>query len=596
MRRIFALLVCLLTTTLAAQKESATIGQFLDAQGAPVAAAEVTFATSPLGVYDSFAPATLHKVPTDENGRFRVMLQSNRSYSAWATGPRTAAGCARSKVMEGVIAGSVLTINATTTKDLLQLRIAEVQRLGTGGPFTALIRLDARHGPELSLPITAAGTVALPPLADANLHVRILDADGNVRVGSPSCLGGSIYLTKPREYHFVVRDPNGEPIAGARVAFPVADYLGKGNEPFRRRRAWLAMIESPPTDAAGRTQLSVIDPGALFVAWAADRALTISGILSGEWVDNGAFTGRDVSPSEVPATIEFTLQPTAVLTGRVRDGGTPTPGQGVRFVTDLRVSKTGFSNMSSSIDFARNVHTDAQGLFRIEVPQPASGLRLLLSPRSGDEPPILSLPYAEAPTKPLDFDLSRWPVTTLQVIDATGGPPPSGQVVLLPGDLELPTVDPIVLPVDRAGRVTARLQPGSWLVFATDGRGYAGRLLSVKAGDSDPIELLLKPLARMSGRLLDAAGEPVALARFQFSGSQSKSPDREISGYEHALRHYSSLLNRGLTQPSRTDADGKFELRFVKLHGITHSGGVDQLGSPRVTLVADDGLELRLTK
>ena len=152
MRRIFALFACLLTTTLAAQKESATIGQFLDAQGAPVAAAKVTFATSPLGVYDSFAPATLHKVPTDENGRFRVMLQSNRSYSAWATGPRTAAGYARSKVMEGVIAGSVLTINATTTKDLLQLRIAEVQRLGTGGPFTALIRLDARHGPELSLP------------------------------------------------------------------------------------------------------------------------------------------------------------------------------------------------------------------------------------------------------------------------------------------------------------------------------------------------------------------------------------------------------------------------------------------------------------
>lgn len=123
-----------------------------------------------------------------------------------------------------------------------------------------------------------------------------------------------------------------------------------------------------------------------------------------------------------------------------------------------------------------------------------------LAPLGHDEPQLVLSPRTARPTAPLDFDLAAWPVTTLQVLDASGGPPAAARCVLQPMALDSDT-PPVVVPTDRAGRVRLRLEPGEWFVFATDAEGFAAVTLVVKAGAA-PITttMRLQPLLRRGGR------------------------------------------------------------------------------------------------
>lgn len=597
MRRLLPFLLALLASPLAAQRELTTIGTFADADGEPVPAATVTFATSPQGVYDAFAPTTVVTVMTDDRGRFRARLRTGVAYSAWAVGSRQLGkGLTCSRVVEGVIAGNVVELRATGQTPRSALKVSEVAGLGDGGPFTARIRIDARHGSPVSAPIAADGTIELPPLPDGPLHVRILNAAGKVVVASANAIGKSVSFAVAREYRFVVRDASGAPLEGARVAFANSDYVGAGNEPFLRRRTWHALVESEPTDAGGRTSLAVRDHAVVFMASAEGHAMTISGVMNGEWVANGQFAKEQPTFGDWPRDIGFTLQPATTLSGRVHDGGTARAGAGLRLATRLQVTKRDFGVITASIDHARDFRTDPEGRFRIDVPGPATDLQLWLAPGAGDAQQFLFFPRQQAHAAPVDIDLATWPLVTMQILDGDGGPPPHAQVVLLPGGSAWEGTDPIVLHANRAGRVEARLEQGSWFAFATDGAGWHARSIPLVSAADQLLEMRLEPLARMSGRVIDAAGEPVAAARFRFGGRESRRLEADITPVEGLLRHYSMMLNNGLIDPLRTAADGTFEIRFVDIDGVTHVGNVARQGSPRVTLRAEADVTLQLTK
>ncbi len=68
-RRCFVPAIVAMLTAAAAAPSLATVGRFVATDGAPIAGAEVTFASGPMDVFDAFTPARLVTAPHERRVR-----------------------------------------------------------------------------------------------------------------------------------------------------------------------------------------------------------------------------------------------------------------------------------------------------------------------------------------------------------------------------------------------------------------------------------------------------------------------------------------------------------------------------------------------
>jgi hypothetical protein len=584
-----------LCLSLLAQERMATTGHFLDREGKPVAGAAVTFATSPLLVYDAFAPAEVVHTKTDENGRFRAELRVGVAHSAWAIGPPTKQGWLITETREGVLAGSVLTLRAIALSTTSTLHIDGLERLGDGGPFRLRSHTDARHSPEWVLPVSDTGEFALP--REFQKGASLLDAQGKVRIADLNMALGAAYIPEPRRFRCRVLDEKGNALAGARVARVEGLFLGGTNDPFGELREIDTRIESPPTDADGYTELVLHEFVSQLVAFAPGCAQSVTGVMNGQWVQDGKFQTKDArgENGKWPELTMFRLVPAAPVRGRLHRGSEALAGIGVLAKVDVRVTSHEWGGTTTaSFQQPCPTVTDANGEFAFDpLPGPIGSLQLAFAPLGNDEPQVLLLPRDARPTAPLDFDLAEWPVTTLQVLDASGGPPSQARCVLQPM-AEGNDTPPIVVPTDRAGRVRLRLEPGEWFVFATDADGWAATALVVRAGSGESTTTLrFDPLERRAGIALRADGSPSPGEHFGFGGYKGSPMPKDTPPLEKVLRSRARLLNDGVNRGVRSDQNGRFVLRFYHLPGVEVIGSMGQCPT-RIVLEPGPDLELRL--
>lgn len=595
MKAIAGLLVgscSLLAQADAAPSRAATTGRFVDLEGKPVAGAEVVFATSPLLLYDAFAPAEVVRSKTDENGRFRAELRVGAAHSAWAIGPATQQGWLVTATQEGVLAGSVLALRAIAWSTTTTLHIEGLAQLGGGGPFRLRTRTDARHSPEWVLPVSEAGEVALP--REFQKGASLLDAQGRVRIGDLNLVRGYAYIPEPRRFRCRVVDENGKGLAGAHVARMGARFVGGDNDPFGELREIDHEVEAPPTDADGYTELVLHEFVRELVAFAPGRAQSVTGVMNGQWVQDGEFQQQDPRGEHGwPKLTTFRLLPAVPVRGRLHRGKEPIAGLGIQAGVEVRVtSREWGGTTTSSFRQSRISRTDANGEFVFDpLPGPVGCLQLALAPLGQDEPQVVLLPRTARPTAPLDIDLADWPVTTLQVLDASGGPPSAARCVLQPMAQDRDT-PPVVVPTDRAGRVRLRLEPGEWFVFATDADGWAATALLVRAGSvAPPTTLRFVPLERRAGIALRADGSPAVGERFAFGVSKGSPVPEDTPPLEKVLRSRARLLNDGVNRGVRSDQDGRFVLRFYHLPGVEVIG---RMGQCPASVVLEPGPDLEL--
>ncbi|MBL8754291.1 MAG: hypothetical protein JNK15_13395 [Planctomycetes bacterium] len=568
MQRLLALLVCCVPT-LAAQ-EVATIGTFSTPDGAPIANATVTFATSPPDVFDLFAPPRLVEATTDAAGKWKVKLRQGAAHSAWALGPAGEGGRWRSAVREGVVAGNVVEMVAEKERTAAKpIRFVPTPELGSG-PFTLEVRSPALHGPAHRLPLPADGTLALPELPAGRAVLRLLRADGSVAVGWFWPLGERTQTAPVRRCAVRVTDEAGKPVAGVHVAACVSAFLGVGNV-FHGSRTIDSCLQAPLTDADGMTTVVAAEHHLSgFVAWTADRHARVARRHPQAIVDGELQPGtQDLPGDEVP--IQLILRRGPVLAGRIANGTQPLAGIGV--VADVQVVcrwTDGGSSATTGFHTTHTARTDADGRFVLpDVVRPIGSLRLAFDNR--DDVRTLSLPRAAVPNEPLSFDLATWPVLTLR-FPAAGPTPTATRFLLWPADPEHEG-SPVVLVGERSGRAKVRLEPGAWFLFATDGERHAAQILDVRSGISPEIDLQAAALGEMSGHLLDGAGKPLPGVGFVCNGTRGTNTATTAVG--RLLARHVSPINAGLVGLAQSDGQGAYTVRFLDLPGLVPVGYVN---------------------
>ncbi len=569
MRRNVCWLAGWLLSALPAQ-DITTIGTVVDGDGRPLVAATVTFATSPADTFDALAPTEIVEAVTDAAGRFRVKLRAGREHSVWAIGPAQDGGRWRSEVHEGVVAGNVIELRAAKRSVQQPIRLTPAPELGPG-PFTIEVFGPARHARVVRVPLAADGTATLPEMP-IGVHMgtvcRLLDAGGRVVVGWFWPNGDRTATAAVRRCAVEVVDEQGKPVAGAHVAALVSWNVGGSGFLLAPRRID-SQIEGPLTDADGRTVVVMAEHAyGGFVAWTADQHARLSRHDPQE-VHDGELQAYAASVPGDDVPVRLILRRGPVLHGTLRRGGEVLGGRAVVAAVD-GVCRRLEGGTTASIGF-RATHrgvTDGAGAFTIPgVGRPLAALWLGIE--TGDDVPTVLLPRAQVPAEAIDIDLGTWPITTLQLRADGALPPAEARFLLWAGDAR--EGEPMLLTGDRSGQVKVRLEPGTWFVFATDADGHAAELVTVQAGADRVVPLPVTPLARMSGRVLDADGKPVANARFSSHGWRSSG---EVAAEARArlLADHQSRINGGLISRTVSDADGRFVVRFLAVAGYVPTG------------------------
>lgn len=568
-----------------------TVGRFTDSAGRPVAGGTVAFATSPEGIHGSFNAVSVVTAQTNDDGRFRVRLVSGLVYSSWALGPRTAVGCVRTVVTEGVRAGAVVEFQGSTNSDLKVLRIEHLDRLKPERPVAALVSFSARHSPELRLRIEDDAVIGLPPLPDAaSLFVKLVSEDGRICYASRFGRNGSLTVRETALFKFRVFGDDGRPVAGATV-YQLQTIVGEG---LAQRTFDLQLLDahvaSRPTDRDGRVDLVGDSRRRLFIAQAPGFPEVVSGRNGRRWIESDV----DVASGhgrEWPDELEFVLRKGPVHRLKLLRNGRPAASCGLRLTTEMRF-RTG--DFVWSRNFAKNVIANSEGEVVFTMPRTSKHISVAVQPEHASAPRILMLPRKHASDESLDLecelaDLAR---VRFRVFDHHKAPPRKGLLVVMACDAEFVDPKPRVLVTDRGGRAVADFEAGRWLIFATDRGCGCALLLDLRGGRDKDVDMNMSPLPMMTGRVVKSNGDPAAGSTFALDGYVStvdlaKLGDSDRALYDHALRIH-HLLSAGVT----VGDGGEYSIPALSFSGYTVLGSVlseDSMSEVRLH-IGDNGV------
>src|SRR5690606_6091623 len=176
MRRI--LLVTLTFACLATAQRGPLVGEVRDANGEPIAGADVTLVGRPVPWVPELGEADVVRVQSGQDGRFRASLLATTTYSAFAVVERDGAWLA-SDVVDSVTAGALPVLRVYRPLPHRVLRVAGTEPWKARGPFRVRASSGGRVPFEVTVPVGEdSGLAELPPIApDAHgsLNIDLLD-------------------------------------------------------------------------------------------------------------------------------------------------------------------------------------------------------------------------------------------------------------------------------------------------------------------------------------------------------------------------------------------------------------------------------------
>lgn len=569
----WVLAVALVAGAVAAQTvavRAAHPGRVVDAAGAPVAGAAITFVS--VEGHGAMRDEDVVAATSDANGRYRVQLLPTRSYTAWAT-QATAAGVLVSAAVPRSPLQTELQFGKDDAVAPVRWQLDGCEAWREVGPLRVQIVVA---GCEQLVPTStpdAQQTVPLPPLPLLPWELRVFCRDRLVYVeASKSWAAGT--LPPPQRLAVQVLDEKGRGLAGAAIARLLAMYpdsLGPFVQPARNDRYPVAV-----TDAQGKAEVLVASPRPpeegvgypplAFVATKPGHEPAVSGYSSVKFQN-----GERVEPNVLTMLwrtkrgLQFRLQTQAP--GASRRVALPDQyAAAVRFGRDefLPYDK----DSSTSVWHAWTEPIEADHTLALPTRREGDDGQLLelarvLAPVAADDPfrravtprpLVVPMAWLDADR---DCDLRKVQALRLQVLDAVGGPGIGAQVMLAPVG-----IDPshaMLAETDATGRVVFPVLPGKWMVAALAGASFGSMVVDVVAS-LEVVPLPLSPLDRMRVRVVDGEGKPLAGVGFDYTGASWSGGGDVEQAFRTELGH--QFAGWFLSQ-ARTGADGCADLPFL---------------------------------
>ena len=478
-------------------------GQVVDGTGRPVALTEVQVSPAATGPMGRRFPAARHQAWTDRGGRFRIeglpaddMLSVRATHEGFApwedrVDPVEAPGAGPGVRRKGfpeieivlsagarvvgrlvdedgvpVVAGEI-TLAPQRPSQGRWMRDQEQTRTVESGPDGGFELVDLAVG-RADLGFSARGFApASRPAVEVTRLGETVDL-GDVVLGPEAVLEG------------VVEDPHGAPIEGAGVRVNPA---APGNR-FLRPGGTTVTTETSGPD--GRFRVAGLSPGDL-----------IDLVVSKEGFASAARSGVGV-PTEEP--VRLVLEPAAHVTGRVVDeSGTGVDGAA------LQPASGAAPMMGWAMDRGRQA-SGADGSFDIEVPPGAIHLNARKKGYRAVGSVLLELEPGER-RDGVEIVLAKAPKVRGRVLTPDGAPAAEAMVMVW---IHGPTGSGSGQgeTTDADGRFEMEAAPGRVRVEASkDGFAATERNLKL-TGEDAVVELRLGRGTEVSGRLVDAAGEP----------------------------------------------------------------------------------------
>ncbi|MEM9487564.1 MAG: carboxypeptidase regulatory-like domain-containing protein [Myxococcota bacterium] len=430
----------------------------------------------------------------------------------------------------------------------LQARASE----GVAGPVTA--RLSANSEPVI-LRLKPGGTVevevsdarAKSPLSSATVELRgtdtqtaVTDSEGNavitgvvpgfyrlvayapgyakqfsrIRVTAAVKATARLSLRPGAAVSGKVVDPQGQPVAGAKVLYGGASEWAQRADPRR---------DAMTTDNDGRFRFDALPAGSFrFTARHEDYAPGSSELTT---LDGSTETNELV----------ITMEPAAVIIGKVvSQSGEPIPSARVRVLVQTR----GVNRARP-----RQTYSDDSGAFRIGG-LPRKGLELVALHESGSSE-ITPVDMVQPPhEREVTLTLSLTDAISGIVVDGQGEPIEGAQVSAMPDWRSGTRMDRSAMRLrgfaqelsDAGGRFSITgLQPGSYMMRAsppgTGGRrsAFMREAVGAETGDSD-VKIVLEPDGAIAGKVLFEDGEPPALFTINVGGFGPSTPFSTADG------------------------------------------------------------------
>jgi hypothetical protein len=333
----------------------------------------------------------------------------------------------------------------------------------------------------------------------------------------------------------VLNGTTGKPVAGVRVMAQGVGVQNGGDRAYTDVNGLYTLIGLPE----GRFNITVADPGRELVAVALEEVKAI--------------------PSQKTTVADLRLMPGGFVVGRLIDADTMLPiGKGTVGVHGPHRPQS--SAMVDSAEIA------SDGTYRIRVPAGTSKVYLMGPPQEYlYDQKLLPVKVVEGGTTTVDFALKKGLSVEGILVDESGDPVRHKNLIASQGYERQAHTS-----TDDKGRFTARgLAPGEVrfspnTFFNTDGFSLKGIVTAVLPA-TEPVRLVLRkldPTARLTGRVVDVKGQPVAGARVEVM----------VSVMTGDFGTGSNL------PPIESDADGRFTTDPVTPDGMISSIKVSKTG------------------
>ena len=533
----------------------------------PLAGASVTLVGHHTGaMFDG--DVDLIEVKADDNGRWRANLCVGMPYFGFAAGPWGDGECELSSVRGWFGAGAIVEfvcasrVNART----IDVRGAESWLSRPGYRLAARPYL-ATGGPQICMPISLPFTrtddrVWAYPRAPLG-RVEVQDERGLTVWRSEQSVESmtNFAMSPPSEFACEVVDEAGAPIVGATVHIRGDGIYDSGVDGIETTRVFPTRLVAT-TGADGRARMLLplspplfskpAAPARMFVARADGYAEQVCGVRG-----NDVFVEGVRQPGAAPDVLRFRLTKSETMRGVLRQvaGGAGARVQ-LRQVAKLRLEEDGFfhENRVAAADLGPD------GSFALAcIDRDLHQSQWLVHPSASEPPIALSMRDGLATVEDLERGMERLGSVSIQAMDEGAGPA-AGQCVYARCERESPeqgsTHGVIRLVADSGGRLSARLQEGSWSFVVASALGYAAASVLVEAGGEHTVELRMKPWPVMRGFVCDAAGAPIAGASFSLRPNWNMT--RSLTGVEWMIARWSMRLLPTLSQRVRSEQDGTF--------------------------------------